>query len=72
MQDELIERMMQIGTVTSVDGRRCRVKFPETGITSGWMPVIQNGTGWMPGINDSVLVLYRPVFNSDGIVMGGV
>lgn len=27
---------------------------------------------WMPKINDTVLVLYLPIFNSDGFVLGGV
>jgi len=27
---------------------------------------------WMPNINDTVLVLYLPVFNADGFVLGGI
>ena len=27
---------------------------------------------WMPKINDTVLVLYLPVLNADGFVLGGV
>lgn len=27
---------------------------------------------WMPKVNDMVLVLYFPVFNGDGVVLGGV
>lgn len=27
---------------------------------------------WMPRVNDTVLVLYLPVFNADGFVLGGV
>lgn len=27
---------------------------------------------WMPGINDTVLVVYLPIFNSDGFVIGGI
>jgi len=27
---------------------------------------------WMPAINDTVLVVYLPVFNSDGFVIGGI
>lgn len=27
---------------------------------------------WMPGVNDTVLVVYLPVFNSDGFVIGGI
>lgn len=27
---------------------------------------------WMPLVNDTVLVLYLPVFNGDGFVLGGI
>lgn len=27
---------------------------------------------WMPAVNDTVLVVYLPVFNSDGFVIGGI
>ena len=27
---------------------------------------------WMPSVNDIVLVIYLPVFNSDGFVIGGI
>lgn len=27
-------------------------------------------TGWMPAINDKVLVLYLPIFNADGFILG--
>ena len=30
------------------------------------------GTGWMPAVNTSVLVLYLPVSNGDGFVLGGI
>lgn len=29
-------------------------------------------TTWMPKVNDTVLVLYLPVFNADGFVLGGI
>lgn len=28
--------------------------------------------GWMPNINDDVLVLYLPILNGDGFVLGGI
>lgn len=31
-----------------------------------------NVYGWMPRINDTVLVLYIPVYNGDGFVLGGI
>lgn len=27
---------------------------------------------WMPKVNDTVLVIYQPVFNSDGFILGKV
>ena len=27
---------------------------------------------WMPKVNDKVLVLYFPVFNGDGVILGGI
>ncbi len=27
---------------------------------------------WMPAINDKVLVLYLPVWNADGFILGGI
>lgn len=29
-------------------------------------------TWWMPKVNDEVLVLYLPVFNGDGFILGGI
>lgn len=29
-------------------------------------------TYWMPKVNDRVLVLYLPVFNGDGFILGGI
>ena len=27
---------------------------------------------WLPSINDTVVVLYLPVFNADGFILGGI
>jgi hypothetical protein len=29
-------------------------------------------TTWMPGVNDIVLVLYIPIHNGDGFILGGI
>lgn len=29
-------------------------------------------TYWMPRVNDTVVVLYLPVFNGDGFILGGI
>lgn len=92
MDDALIKRMVQVGIVTAVQGTTVRVLFRESGMTSGWLPVLQhNGAGvtmqkagdpththkasvttWMPNINDAVLVLYSPIQNSDGYILGRI
>lgn len=109
MDNEMpISRLVQVGTVTDIDNdkHRARVKFQLTGITSGWLFVLDThphipdfdpapqqtdekggGSGeaafeahthpltikqWMPHVNDTVLCIYLPVFNSDGFVLGGI
>jgi hypothetical protein len=118
MGENVIARMVQVGIVTAVDSaeHKCRVKFPDTGLTSDWLRVLRQTPGvsvndggahshtgsasvsggdhshstsvtinvadahshgagvsaWMPRINDTVVVLYIPVFNSDGFVIGVV
>lgn len=107
MEDNIVSRMVQIGTVTDVDNDKhmARVKFQSSGMTSGWLYVIKSppfipgydqqqrteyesgGSGdaaferhkhnliikpWMPKVNETVLVLYLPVFNSDGFILGGI
>ena len=67
-----LDRMVQTGTVTDTDGKRYRVRFAETGITSGWLGVIQNGTGWAPAVGQRVLVLYQAGYNAEGFILGGV
>lgn len=112
--EKILSRLIQTGTVTAVDGgkRLARVKFKDTGITSGWLYVVQHyaanlyiepdaehthiitdtytGGGsastypahdhlpgshltyWMPKVNDRVLVVYLPVDDSDGFILGGI
>lgn len=71
--ERIFQNMVRIGTVSAVDGgaRRARVIFPDKEMTSGWLHVLQNAS-WMPGINDNVLVLYLPVFNGDGFILGAI
>lgn len=39
--DVLLKRLAQVGTVTDVKGTKARVLFRESGMTSGWMSVLQ-------------------------------
>ena len=105
--EKILKHLVRIGTVTVTDPvkRVARVKFEDTGQTSGLLYVLANrpyipdydvpqrtefeagGSGdpafashkhdliikpYMPKVNDLVLVLYFPVFNGDGVILGGV
>jgi len=68
-----VEDIVREGTVTAVDnGKRiAKVWFDTLGIQSDWLPVLHTG-GYMPKVNEKVLVLYFPLFNGDGVILGGV
>ena len=69
--EQILAGLVRCGFVTDVDNDKhmARVKYEGEGITSGWLYVLNNRR---LEINDSVLVLYLPVFNADGFVLGGV
>ena len=86
-QESSLSGLVQVGIVAAVSGRLARVKLPETGETSGWLAVLgappvvavqgEHGhsaavTAWMPRVNQRVLVLFRPVENGGGFVLGGL
>ena len=70
--EKILSRLVQIGTVSAVDGskRMARVILKEAGHVSGWLKVLSYSG--MPKVNDQVLVLYLPVFNGDGFILGGI
>ncbi len=46
MDDSIIRRMVQVGVVSAIQGTTARVIFRGSGMTSGWLPVLQhNGAG---------------------------
>lgn len=61
--EKILSGLVRIGTVTDVDnGRRlARVKFEDTGMTSGWLAVLKNQP-FIPGYN----VPQRTEFESGG------
>lgn len=67
-----MDGMVRIGRVTdrNTTTRQVRVLFPDSGMTSAWLPVLRHSEAWLPSINDTVLCLYLPVFNADGFVVG--
>ena len=68
-----VENMVREGRVTAVDTERriAKVWFADMKMESGWMPVLVTGAP-MPSVNEQVLALYVPVFNGDGVILGGV
>ena len=68
-----IEEIVRLGTVTAVDSDRriAKVWFDALNISSGWLSVLNTGN-YLPEVNEKVLVLYFPVFNGDGVILGGV
>jgi len=67
-----IDNLVRVGTVSAVDGakNRARVRFDDIGIVSGGLYVLHHGEAWMPKVDDRVLVLYLPVFDGDGFILG--
>lgn len=70
--EKILLNLVRLGTVTAVDLKkhRARVKYQDSGIISGWLPTVQPGGSWLPKVNSTVLVLYLPVFNGDGFILG--
>lgn len=74
-ENNILEGLVRIGTVIARDSSEhiVRVTYKDTDTPSGWLPVLQRGGDiWLPSINDNVLVLYLPVFNGDGFVLGAI
>lgn len=70
--EKILARLVQIGMVSVVDSSKhmARVILKETGHTSGWLrPLTSCGD---LKVNQQVLVLYLPVFNGDGFILGGI
>ena len=68
-----MENIVREGKVTAVNSNKriAKVWFDTLGIESDWLPMLINGAG-MPPVNGRVLVLYFPVFNGDGVILGGI
>jgi len=86
--ENILANLVRIGTVSAVDAgkKKARVIFRDKNdLVSDWLPVLQHsGAGvtcgsssgtlgyWMPAVNHTVLVIYLPVFNGDGFIMGAI
>ncbi|MEN6437013.1 MAG: hypothetical protein ABFD97_00350 [Syntrophobacter sp.] len=71
--ENILANLVRIGTVSSVNAAKqtARVIYKDNDMVSGWLPVLQREP-WMPSINDTVVVLYLPVFNGDGFILGAI
>lgn len=82
-----LESLVRVGTVTWKDDekRTARVKFQDTGLTSGELHVLASGhtlfenkkpnqviKPWMPELDAVVLCLYLPLPNADGFILGEI
>lgn len=86
--EAMMARLVQVGTVSNVDKSTHKVRciMRETGMTSGWLYVLErppsvvcgecgaalNVTSWFPKVNDQVMVISFPVSDGDGFVIGGI
>lgn len=77
VDEEILKNMVRIGEVsdTNSNDRTARVIFHDLNdMVSGWMKVLQHpyakSVYWMPSVNQTVLCLYLPVWNGDGIILG--
>ena len=61
------------GVYTKPDGEHSHdISGGGTTENSGEHDHAANVTYWMPKVNDTVLVLYLPVFNGDGFILGAI
>ena len=88
--EKILAQLVRIGTVTSADPvkRVARVKFQDTGMTSGQLYVLASRPSgyaafanhkhdlkikpWMPKVNAIVLALYLPILDADGFILGEI
>jgi len=73
--ENLLSNITRYGTVSSINtaNKTARVIFEDKdNLVSGWLHVIQRSDSWMPNVNDTVLVIYLPIFNADGFILGGI
>ena len=63
--------MVRVGIVSAIDNptKTARVYYPHlSNMVSGWLPVLKSAQ--MPKVDEKVLVVYEPGFNSRGYVLG--
>jgi phage baseplate assembly protein gpV len=75
--ENVLNNMVRVGVVSAIDtaSHRARVIFPDKGITSGWLFVLKSSDSnprWMPALGNTVVVLYLPIWNGDGFILGVV
>lgn len=70
----MLEKIVRVGTVTAVDAsaRKARVLYQDMGFSSGWLAILRHDQDdlWLPKVNDTAVVLYLPVWQGDGFILG--
>lgn len=64
---------LRVGTVTTVneiDGT-ARISW-DSGVRSGSLKILENGTGWMPRVGQRVVSLHKPEEDGAGYILGAV
>ncbi len=66
--EKILSRMVQTGIVSATNpgNNTARVILDNTDIISGWLKVISG----MPKVGQAVLVLYLPIVDGDGFILG--
>lgn len=72
--EQILQGLVRIGIVTDRDtsGKKVRVYYHDCGLSSGWLYCVQRADEWVPAVNQTVIVLYLPIWNGDGFVIGGI
>ena len=81
----ILSSLVRTGSVSSLNPEKhqARVYYEDVGMVSDWLPVIQKNNAdstaesppwpcWMPKVGEQVLVLYLPMFNGEGFVLGRI
>lgn len=71
--DAVLSALVRVGKVTAVNRakRTAQVQYEDMDLHSGWLPVLLTGAE-LPRVNDQVLVLYEPIRDGRGFILGGI
>lgn len=69
----VLSALVRVGKVTAVNTakRIAQVQYEDMDLPSGWLQVLVTG-GELPKVNEQVLVLYEPIRDGRGFILGGI